>query len=143
MSSDDRTRRYAEAIRNPGAFVERNRVEHCYFGSARAAWETLPDWQTRAVMAVADAEQAGLRADRDRLAAENVLLPDQIAELRAKTARVEALAESMIWKRPEKCPCEAPEACCGSANSCDRMQPSVSVIGYATIRAALDGPAEA
>lgn len=83
--NDDRVQRYAEAVYADSVGQ---------FPSA--------EWQRRIlnnVMAVADAEQAELRADRDRLAAENVLLPDQIAELRANVARVSlaALAVAEAW----------------------------------------------
>ena len=88
MVNDGRTQRYAEVI-----------IE----AECDPAWAPLTYTNppcaaalvARAVMAVADAEQAELRADRDRLAAENVLLPDQIAKLRAKLARVEAYLDGI------------------------------------------------
>lgn len=61
----------------------------------------------------------------------------ELEELRALKVRVEALAESMTWKRPEKSPCGDPEACCGSEESCDAMHPSTKVVGVDTIRALL------
>lgn len=135
----------------------------------------LPPGIARAVMAVADAEQAELRAEVERLrrwkaeAAEVILglqdvgralgvgLGEQITgrsgldaakrlieraeAAEAKVARVEALAESLVWKRPEKSPCAHVEACCGSEDSCDAMHPSVRVVGHHDLRAALRGDA--
>lgn len=66
----------------------------------------------------------------DRLEAEN-------AELRAKVAAVEALADSLTWVKPGSA-CENAAACCGSAAACGAMYPSASVVGAGTIRAALE-----
>jgi hypothetical protein len=68
-------------------------------------------------------------------------LAAEVAALREKVQRVEALADDLTWKRPDVCPCspETIEACCGSESSCDAMQPSTKVVGSRTIRAALNG----
>jgi hypothetical protein len=84
--TDERVQPYAEAIRSPAAFVERRRVEGAYFGSSRTAWETLSEWQTRAVMAVADAE---MQPHLDELSAR----ADLITRLEAEVERLEAVAD--------------------------------------------------
>jgi hypothetical protein len=47
-------------------------------------------------------------------------------------------ASELDWKRPETCPCANPEACCGSEESCDAMQPVTRVVGAASLRARAD-----
>ena len=66
----------------------------------------------------------------------------EIDRLRATIARVEALAESMVWRRPDRSPCDPQhiETCCGMERYCDAMQPSVIVVGYREIRDALTEP---
>lgn len=72
----------------------------------------------------------------DRLAA-------AVRERDAALARVEALAESLVWKRPEKSPCgDAIPDCCGVEFHCDAMRPSSKVVGHRAIRAALAGEGE-
>ena len=85
----------------------------------------------------ADAER-GYSADPPTVLA----LLDRVAELEAAVGRVEALADRLTWKRPEKSPCEYIEECCGSEANCDAMQPSVAVVGDTTIRAALAGESD-
>ncbi|MGZ4518896.1 MAG: hypothetical protein ACXVX9_12210 [Mycobacteriaceae bacterium] len=56
-------------------------------------------------------------------------------------AQAEALrdyASELDWKQPEKCPCATPEACCGSEESCDAMQPTTRVVGAINLRARAD-----
>jgi chromosome segregation ATPase len=65
--TNERLAAYAEAMRDPGAVVDRRVVTGVYPGLDRPARETLSEWQVRAVMAVADAEQAELRAEVERL----------------------------------------------------------------------------
>jgi hypothetical protein len=62
---------------------------------------------------------------------------DAALDLRNKVEAVRRLADSMLWVRPDACPCESPEACCGSEDSCDAMQPSVKVVGRDAILRAL------
>ncbi|MGN6245136.1 MAG: hypothetical protein ACTHQ3_15900 [Motilibacteraceae bacterium] len=60
----------------------------------------------------------------------------EVARLRETVGRVEALADSLVWKRPDKSPC-GPDYCCGSEAACQAMMPSVRVVGHEEIRAAL------
>jgi hypothetical protein len=51
---------------------------------------------------------------------------------------VTGLADRLTWKRPEHSPCGTPEqieACCGSEQSCDAMNPSVLLCGASDLRA--------
>ena len=51
---------------------------------------------------------------------------------------VTGLADRITWKRPEHSPCGTPEqieACCGSEESCDAMNPSVLLCGASDLRA--------
>lgn len=54
---------------------------------------------------------------------------------RAVREALEAAADELDWVRPDVCPCANPEACCGSEESCDAMQPSVKVVGADWLRA--------
>lgn len=67
---------------------------------------------------------------------------DEAADLRTRLANVRALADSLVWVKPDTTPCapEHVEDCCGSEASCDAMQPHVKVCGRDDILAALDGP---
>jgi hypothetical protein len=68
---------------------------------------------------------------------------EEIFRLRAevRTAKAQALreyAEELKWVRPDTCPCDHPEDCCGSVESCDAMQPHVRLVGVETLLAAAD-----
>jgi len=95
VTNDERAQKYAEAFRDPGAFVERRRVEGVYPDSSRTARETLTEWQARAVMAVADAEQAELRAEIARVwrwfETDAAALRERAEAAEAKVARVDAV----------------------------------------------------
>lgn len=61
----------------------------------------------------------------------------QAADAAWAAAYPEALrdaAERLDWVKPDVCPCDHPEACCGSEEACDAMQPSVRVIGASDLR---------
>jgi hypothetical protein len=58
------------------------------------------------------------------------------ARIQAETLR--DYAEELDWVRPEKCPCEHPEDCCGSEQSCDAMQPVTRAVGTGSLRARAD-----
>lgn len=72
----------------------------------------------------------------DRCEACGFITPAQLAAIQAATLR--EYAAELDWKRPEKCPCENPESCCGSESSCDAMQPIANVVGAASLRARAD-----
>ena len=48
------------------------------------------------------------------------------------------LATELDWKKPDKCPCDNPEYCCGSIESCDAMQPITRVVDAHWFRAHAD-----
>jgi hypothetical protein len=104
----------------------------------------VPDGTTppKAVLAAAvqdalDAIGCELTTSDCRVAAAAVVaaldLPTRDRETAAKA--LDDLADALTWKRPASCPCDNPEACCGSAESCDAMKPSVKMTGAASIRA--------
>lgn len=95
-------------------------------------WRMSP--RAREVIAIACRDETYFLA-RDLTAAKA-----ENARLAAIVQRVEALADSLVWRRPERSPC-GPDfsACCGSEANCDAMRPSVKVVGEAQIREALEG----
>ena len=73
-------------------------------------------------------------------APDNAILRAENDALAATIRRVEALADSLVWRRPERSPCVPHcESCCGDEAHCAAMQPSVSVVGEDAIRRALEG----
>lgn len=100
-------------------------------------------WRTITANAASDGRD---RADAEFIAhapEDIAALVAAVRERDAALARVEALAESLVWKRPKVSPCaEYGFACCGSEAMCDAMSPSVSVVGHREIRAALADPKE-
>lgn len=52
----------------------------------------------------------------------------------AKAAALREAAGELDWVRPDAVPCDDPEGCCGSAGSCDLMQPTTKVVGAAWLR---------
>ena len=93
----------------------------------------------------ADADVTALLAVEEALAGrlyapDNAILRTENDALAATIRRVEALADSLVWRRPERSPCVPHcESCCGDEAHCAAMQPSVSVVGEDAIRRALEG----
>lgn len=62
---------------------------------------------------------------------------ERIVAERVRAAKAEALreaADDLVWKKPDTCPCDHPEDCCGSAKSCDAMQPIQRLAGVDWLR---------
>ncbi len=62
-----------------------------------------------------------------------------LMDANAALDRVRALRDSLIWKRPAVCPCDSPEECCGSEESCEAMNPMILVCTYAQLNRAIEG----
>lgn len=45
-----------------------------------------------------------------------------------------AAADALEWVRPEHCPCDAPDGCCGSESACDAMRPVIKVVDARWLR---------
>ena len=76
--------------------------------------------------------------------AEFQAIPDQgyshraWVDARIKEHRIRALeeaADKLVWKPPDRSPCEHPDLCCGSEASCEAMQKMTQVVGEDWLRA--------
>lgn len=95
-------------------------------------WTMAPAWGC----SVHTTRRWGHRGCDVAVAAADAAVDTDRASIQARALR--DYASELDWTRPAKCPCEHPEHCCGSEQSCDAMQPVTRIVGAVNLRARAD-----